>query len=185
MISLWSTAPYLSNNSVGHEDNLYHVRQLIVRRTDDPYKTAAEQCPSTNPDDPSLPCVENRLRQFDRSIHEMLYPERRRGDPITHAPGYMYRTTAPTCLKVPAEIVTEQIPGASSVLHWIAPWAFQKDGGLALGPLPKELPDQYAGQYQASARQRRAGHARSSVGLGARDTNYRQRLFAAWRDLFG
>ena len=32
------------------------------------------------------------------------------------------------------------MPGASSVLHWIAPWAFQKDGGLALGPLPKEFP---------------------------------------------
>jgi hypothetical protein len=138
LISLWSTAPYLSNNSVGHEDNLYHYN--YSKATDDPYKTAAEQCPSTNPDDPSLPCVENRLRQFDRSIHEMLYPERRRGDPITHAPGYMYRTTAPSCLKVPAEIVTEQIPGASSVLHWIAPWAFQKDGGLALGPLPKEFP---------------------------------------------
>jgi len=76
-------------------------------------------------------------RQFDRSIHELLYPERRRKDPGSAAPGYMYRATAPTCLRAPKEFTPAP---ARSALHWLLPWVFQPDGGFAVGPLPKDFP---------------------------------------------
>lgn len=127
LIGLWSTAPYLSNNSVGHYD--YH----------DDY-AYSPRCPSSYVEDPYLPCVENRLYQFDRSIHEMLYPERRRKDPIANTPGYMYRTTAPSCLSLDGRAFPPLLQKLSGVLHWLAPWAIDENGGLALGPVPKDFP---------------------------------------------
>ncbi len=64
LVSLWSTAPFMLNNSVGHEERYY--------RPD--YSGAAynASCPAANPDDPYLPCVENRLVVFEKSIREML-----------------------------------------------------------------------------------------------------------------
>ena len=53
LVSLWSTAPFLQNNSVG-------------------------------PFDPS-PSVEARMRVFQASIEQMLWPERRRKDDLVHA----------------------------------------------------------------------------------------------------
>jgi hypothetical protein len=128
LISLWSTAPYLSNNSVGHYDDYGYDYGYSPR------------CPSDYPDDPYLPCVENRLRQFDRSIHEMLYPERRRMDPIARTPGYMYRTTAPSCLRLDNRALPPAAQKLSGLLHWLVPWAIDETGGVALGPLPKDFP---------------------------------------------
>ena len=165
LIALWSTAPYLSNNSVGYEDLTTRKRDAYSAEPAQPgaqyaqaagqyeaeagpyrpagasYDTrpAKEACPSADPGNPDMPCVENRLRQFDKAIHEMLYPERRRRDPVSNAPGYMYRTTAPTCLKVPKEFVPAWLRG-SGLLHWIAPWAVAADGEIGLGPLPKDFP---------------------------------------------
>ncbi len=53
LVSLWSTAPFLQNNSVG-------------------------------PFNPS-PSVEARMRVFQASIEQMLWPERRRKDDALHA----------------------------------------------------------------------------------------------------
>ncbi|ARN80257.1 hypothetical protein [Methylocystis bryophila] len=147
LVSVWSTAPFLSNNSLGLEEPKSHAYRLggeaSRKETEpyraDPYKTV-DHCPSADPDNPDMPCVENRLRQFDRSIHELLYPERRRRDPTTAAPGYMYRTTAPTCIRAPKEYTPALARSAAGLLHWAAPWVFQPDGAVALGPLPKDFP---------------------------------------------
>ena len=127
LVSLWSTAPYLSNNAVGRDE--YYENYGYSQR-----------CPSSYPQDPDSPCVENRLYQFNRSIREMLYPERRRMDRVAKTPGYIYRTSAPSCLSLPAPFLPPFVQKLGGVLHWAAPWAFDSEGGLALGPLPKDFP---------------------------------------------
>jgi hypothetical protein len=144
LISVWSTAPYLSNNSVGYDDYTSSYRGGTTEgqsasASSDGYK---ESCPATNADDPYLPCVENRLRMFDRSIRQMLNPQTRRMDKLTQlpVPGYIYRTTAPSCLMVPSGFVPAWLRSLSGPLHWLLPWVIDKEGGIALGPLPKNFP---------------------------------------------
>jgi hypothetical protein len=166
LVALWSTAPFLSNNSVGRGDGAVRSRdgysasvgsaqtgaqyaavdapgegksvsdEVAVSRPTDSHTKA---CPGADPNDPDMPCVENRLAQFDTSIHQMLYPERRPRDPVSNAPGVMYRTTAPTCLRVPKEYIPAWLRG-SGLLHSLAPWAIAADGEIGLGPLPKGFP---------------------------------------------
>jgi hypothetical protein len=89
-----------------------------------------------------MPCVANRLKQFDVSIKQMLSPATRRIDQSTRmpVPGYIYRTSAPSCLMVPAGFTPSWLHTLSGLLHWVAPWAVDRDGGLALGPLPQGFP---------------------------------------------
>jgi hypothetical protein len=135
LISLWATAPFLSNNSVGHEDRdsySYAYR----------YGYAQERCPAASDDDPYLPCVANRLRVFDLSIRQMLNPETRRTDPLTQipVPGYLYRTTAPSCLMLPYGFLPGWLQSLVGPLRWVAPWAVDKQGDVTLGPLPRNFP---------------------------------------------
>src|SRR5262249_15808757 len=74
LISLWSTAPFLSNNSVGHEDDAnyhYGYRAPASRGAGNGDYSSAERCPAASDDDPYLPCVANRVKVFDRSIRQM------------------------------------------------------------------------------------------------------------------
>lgn len=133
LISAWSTAPFLSNNSVGHvdyDDYRYHG------------DSGSERCPAASDGDPYLPCVANRLKVFDRSIRQMLNPQTRRMDKLTQTPvpGYIYRTTAPSCLMIPSGFTPSWLHRLAKPLHWLAPWAIDKKGGIALGPLPKDFP---------------------------------------------
>ena len=192
LVSLWSTAPYLLNNSVGHPDyypedkqdgygvhaygemadsssgpdvaeqpKLYPVKQAgddvagasttgatalpspsqpKVYGNDDGAYSAA--CPSSDPDAPYMPCVDNRLTLFETSMRQMLSPETRRRDQLTAepVPGYIYRTSAPSCLIVPKGFVPEAIRPYSGLLNQLAPWAFKADGSITLGPFPAGFP---------------------------------------------
>ena len=144
LISLWSTAPFLSNNSVGYDDYTGYARSSAAGTQSASASAYGndEACPTPNPDDPDLPCVENRLKVFDRSIRQMLNPETRRMDKLTQlpVPGYIYRTTAPSCLMVPSGFVPSWLRSLRGPLHWLAPWVIDKNGGIALGPLPKDYP---------------------------------------------
>ena len=144
LISLWSTAPFLSNNSVGYDDATGYSPAGAAGGQSGGGSAAAEQesCPAASPDDPSLPCVANRLKVFDRSIRQMLNPQTRRMDKLTQlpVPGYIYRTTAPSCLMVPSGFVPSWLRTLRGPLHWLAPWAIDQQGGIALGPLPKDFP---------------------------------------------
>ena len=113
LVSLWSTAPFLQNNSVG-------------------------------PFDPS-PSVEARMRVFQDSIEQMLWPERREKDPIfandtsagrrRHRPHdseseiwVPRRATSPTtCARCSAS-------AAGSF-----PFLF-RDGAIVIGPIPPGYP---------------------------------------------
>jgi hypothetical protein len=119
LVSVWSTAPFLQNNSVG------------------PFN-----------EDPS---VEGRLRSFDASIREMLWPETRRKDQLigdrVPGPSWIQRTTTTSYLKVPAGYLpTAGIsmmdwgPWLKHLAHAVLPWVFTEDGDLQIGPIPKGTP---------------------------------------------
>jgi hypothetical protein len=139
LISLWSTAPFLSNNSVGYDDYYGYAGARSQPAQGTAYD---EHCPAAYDDDPYLPCVANRMKMFDRSIRQMLNPQTRRTDKLTQVavPGYIYRTTAPSCLMVPSGYAPSWLQSLSGPLHWLAPWAIDAKGGIALGPLPKDFP---------------------------------------------
>lgn len=194
LISLWSSAPYLSNNSVGHED--YYDRAAYAApyprpapSTGNPDPTEPAEgaaapsgaaygstgpaepaygrtgpggplearpasgygpdprgrgaaCPAADAADPDLPCVANRLSLFERSIRQMLSPETRRRDTLTRepVPGYIYRTTAPSCLIIPPGFVPDALRPFTGLLHKVAGWAVDADGGIHLGPFPSGFP---------------------------------------------
>ena len=144
LISVWSTAPFLSNNSVGHDDyDEYARRHATASRGGASYADHdKEGCPAATDGNPYLPCVANRLKVFDRSIRQLLNPQTRRVDKLTQipVPGYIYRTTAPSCATLPAGYVPSWMRELAGPLHWLAPWAVDTEGGIALGPLPKDFP---------------------------------------------
>jgi hypothetical protein len=117
LISLWSTAPFLLNNTVGPFDR-----------------------------SPSIPA---RMRVFQASIEQMLWPERRELDPVLGAKGVglIDRTTAQSWVTVPAGF----LPGALSFLHgplnWLLPGAFTPNGDLRIGPIPKGTPIDLIGNF--------------------------------------
>ena len=195
LISLWSTGPYLLNNSVGHEEKTYSKAYYAAGRPTPPKSdyadtetddtdadnttytgtqpgtadqdtkavpaagtnetTATEaryqggydgygqtQCPSADPEDPYMPCVANRVAVFKDSVRKLISPDLRRKDRVTTeaVPGYIYRTTAPSCLIVPPGFMPEIVREHAGTLNWLAPWAITEAGGLELGPFPKDFP---------------------------------------------
>jgi hypothetical protein len=189
LVSLWSTAPYLQNNSVGHDPSYYPVAQdygygagntggtpaysraaygedappvgtgYAGEKTEQPpaptqgtapYNTGSAgsgvSCPAKDGSDPYLPCVDNRMQVFDQSIRELLDPGKRRLDPVlpeeTRAKvgGYLYRTTANSCLVVPKGYLPLGLGNVPWLTNALADWAFAENGDLTLGPLPKDFP---------------------------------------------
>ena len=112
LISLWSTAPFLLNNSVGKFN--------------------------------WNPSVEARIDSFNDSIAKMLWPEKRDRDPILgdKVPGYIYRTTTTSYIRVPIGYLPA---GLSKLLSWgdwlhgFFPWLFS-EGMIRIGPIPKGTP---------------------------------------------
>ncbi len=113
LISLWSTAPYLLNNSVGPFDVPFNTN----------------------------PSVDARMNVFKNSIDQMLWPERRQHDYVNgrKLPGHIDRTTVQSFVKVPRGYLPDAVP--VGFLQRISPWAFDSDGtGLAIGPIPTGTP---------------------------------------------
>jgi hypothetical protein len=110
LISVWSTAPFLLNNTVG-------------------------------PFDPD-PSVDARVRSFQASIEQMLWPERRERDPVLgeKAGGLIDRTTERSTVTVPTGFVPEALQPLQGTLHRWLPWLVEKDGDIVLGPIPKGVP---------------------------------------------
>jgi len=112
LVSVWSTAPFLQNNSVG-------------------------------PFDPS-PSVEARMRSFQASIEQMLWPERRAKDPIfanESGPGVgvIDRTTADSMIWVPPGYVPEALRNLLGLGARLFPF-FVRDGSVEIGPIPQGTP---------------------------------------------
>ncbi|MBP1851557.1 c-type cytochrome [Rhizobium halophytocola] len=113
LASLWSTAPYLLNNSVG---------------PDMPYATPN-------------PTVAYRMEAFDKSIREMLWPELRRKDTVLGDAGVgeIYRTTETSYLSIAGGYLPDKLAVLASPLERWLPWLFG-DGGIRIGPIPKGTP---------------------------------------------
>ena len=110
LISVWSTAPYFLNNTIG-------------------------------PFDPS-PSVESRMRVFQASIEQLLWPEKRAKDPLLgeKIPGLIDRTTVTSYLRVPAGYWTGDIPGwVRGMLRRVFPNSLDGDD-LRIGPIPAGTP---------------------------------------------
>jgi hypothetical protein len=114
LISVWSTAPLLLNNTVG------------------PFDT-----------DPS---VAARVRVFDASIEQLLWPEKREHDSVLgdKVPGTIDRTTQRSGVTIPIGFLPEGLqPFQSRARHWLhdlLPGVVDEAGGFVLGPIPKGVP---------------------------------------------
>jgi hypothetical protein len=116
LISLWSTAPFLLNNSVG------------------PFEKS--------------PSVESRLKSFDASIEQMLWPEKRPGNiNYVTASGKTLRgqvdvTSETTYLRVPRGYLPNlfQIGLPDLLIDALRLEHFFDDDGVAIGPIPAGTP---------------------------------------------
>ena len=108
LVSMWSTAPYLLNNSVGPFDQ--------------------------------NPSVDARMRVFQDSITEMLWPERRAKDPVLGGkiPGVIDRTTVTSWIRIPIGYLPDVLKASREVLNWLVPVFDQK--GIEIGPIPAGTP---------------------------------------------
>ncbi len=109
LVSIWTSAPFLLNNSVG------------------PFEV-----------DPS---VDGRMRSFQASIEQILWPEKRvhdskLGDKV---PGVIDRTTVRSYLKVSRGYLPGFLQPFYSFTQTLFPWAFG-EGGIELGPIPAGTP---------------------------------------------
>lgn len=113
LASLWSTAPYLLNNTVGPDMGAY----------------------SPNP------TVDYRVQTFEASIRQMLWPETRKKDKVLGGKGVgeIYRTTMQSYLSVPAGYLPEGLQGLLNPLNRWFPWLFG-EGGVQIGPIPAGTP---------------------------------------------
>ena len=114
LVSLWSTAPLLQNNSVG-------------------------------PFDPS-PSVEARMKVFQASIEQMLWPERRRNDELFTGlkiegagVGWIQRTTSDSFIRVPEGYLPDGFRPLLGIGRRLFPYLF-RDGEVSIGPIPKGTP---------------------------------------------
>ena len=110
LISVWSSAPYLLNNSVGVFNG-----------------------------DPS---VDGRMKAFNVSIEQMLWPEQRQKDDLLGAKvhGYIQRTDARSWIKIPAHFVPDALRPLQNFLHRIFPWLVNSSDDILIGPIPKGVP---------------------------------------------
>ena len=113
LVSLWSTAPFLQNNTVG------------------PFEWN--------------PSVEARMRSFERSIEQMLWPERRPHDPMfanAKGPGLgiIDRITVDSYLEVPEAYLSPPLRPLVRFARRIFPFIGGEGASVRVGPFPKGMP---------------------------------------------
>jgi len=114
LVSLWSSAPFLQNNSVG------------------PFEES--------------PSVEARMRVFQASIEQMLWPERREKDKLFRdlgiegaGVGIIQRTQEDSHIRVPSGYIPAGLRPLLAITRGLAPALF-RDGEVFIGPIPKGTP---------------------------------------------
>lgn len=110
LISLWSTAPFLLNNTVGPFD--------------------------------SDPSVATRMKVFDASIEQLLWPQKRDQDALLarKIPGAIDRTTQRSQLTIPVGFVPDVLQPLQKDAHSWLPRFVSPGGDIELGPIPKGMP---------------------------------------------
>jgi hypothetical protein len=148
LVSLWSTAPYLLNNSVG-------------------------------PFDPS-PSVAARLKSFQVSITQMLWPQTRDKDPVlgSKIPGVIDRTTSPSYLAISAGYLPHAVRPLLGFFATLMPGIFNADErrGVLIGPFPTGTPVELIANLQLALDE---GGAMDQVKLDGRIIPAMRRLIVA------
>jgi hypothetical protein len=137
LISVWSSAPYLLNNTVGRL-----------------HPGAAYEWPQGYEPSPA-PSVEARMNQFQDGIEALLWPEKRERDDVfadfaldarqagtpeeRRLPGRIDRTTQTSGLRVARGYLPDALQRLQGWNERLLPWAF-KDGFVEVGRLPKGTP---------------------------------------------
>lgn len=123
LISLWSTAPFLLNNSVG---------RLNPTAPNDDWNPA--------------PSVDNRIAAFQDAITKLLWPEKRDKDPVIGnrvgpeiAGSLVDRTTTRSYIRIPAGYVPDNLKGLTGIGQRLLPSVFSA-GGIEIGPIPAGTP---------------------------------------------
>jgi len=122
LISLWSTAPFLLNNSVGK----FRWEPSVEARMDS-FNDSIEQ----------MLWPEKRKKDID-VIKALGLPESK----ALNVPGFIYRTTVRSYLRAPLGYLPD---GLEKLLSWgewfqhLFPWLFG-DGMIEIGPIPKGTP---------------------------------------------
>lgn len=110
LISVWSTGPYLLNNSVGHFD---------------PSPSVAAR----------MAVFDDSIRQMlwpERRQRDALLGDR--------VPGTIDRTSQASYLRVPVGYLPDKLRRSADLLQFVAPKLFGEDGGLQIGPIPAGTP---------------------------------------------
>lgn len=121
LVSLWSTAPYLQNNTVGEKA----FRDIAEKKYQWRPSTAA------------------RVEMFDASMREMLWPETRTGNVMFQtasgklAPGQVDVTTKVSYIRIANGYLPKFV---ANILGWFAGTHFITDKGLQIGPIPAGTP---------------------------------------------
>lgn len=110
LISLWSSGPYLLNNTVGSFDT-------------DPSVAARMQVFDES--------IEKMLWPEKRERDSVL------GDKV---PGTIDRTTARSSVTIPEGYVPEVMQPLQGTMHRLLPWLISSGGDVELGPIPKGTP---------------------------------------------
>ena len=113
LVSLWSTAPFLQNNTVG------------------PFEWS--------------PSVEARMRSFDASIEQMLWPEKREKDPLFASQsgpgvGIIDRVTVDSYLEIPGTYLSPPLRPLVRLARRIFPFIGGEGASVRVGPFPKGMP---------------------------------------------
>jgi hypothetical protein len=116
LVSVWSTAPFLQNNTVGQVE---------------PFEWR--------------PSVEARMRTFEHSIELMLWPERRPKDPLfgnESGPGVgvIDRITVDSFLEVPETYLSPPLRPLVRVARRLFPFIGGEGSSVRVGPFPKGMP---------------------------------------------
>jgi hypothetical protein len=129
LVSLWSTAPFLLNNTVGCANVAPDGKCLDEEPGAYGYPESAS------------PSVEARMRSFQDSIEQMLWPEKRKKDSLLgdKVPGLIDRTTTASYLRVASGYLPDILRPLLGPGDAVAPWLV-KDGGIEIGPIPKGTP---------------------------------------------
>jgi len=114
LVSVWSTAPFLQNNSLGRFE--------------------------------WSPSVDARLRSFQDSVEQLLWPEKRDKDPLfanENGPGVgiIDRTTADSYAEIPEAYIPDYLRPLVGLGHRLFPFLVGGSGySVKIGPFPKGMP---------------------------------------------
>ena len=110
LISVWSTAPFLLNNSVGKFNSSPSVESRMDSFQDS---------------------IEKMLWPEKRDKDKVL------GDKV---PGTIDRTTMRSYLEVAPGYIPDELRPLNGWFERLFPWAFDNDGGIEIGPIPADTP---------------------------------------------